>query len=59
MEKKNSNAMLCLTHITDEEEGGEGGGKSTIFMKHCQVNAMQHLLDVVMFNLAYAPVIIH
>lgn len=30
--------------ITDEEEGGKGGEKYTIFMKHCQVNAMQHLL---------------
>lgn len=32
---------MGLTHTTDEEEGGE---KGTIFMKQCQVNAMQHSL---------------
>lgn len=35
---------MGLTRITDEEDGGEAVEKCTIFMKHCQVNAMQHLL---------------
>lgn len=30
--------------VTAEVGGEEGAGKCTIFMKHCQVNVMQHLL---------------
>lgn len=31
--------------VTEEVGAGRRvGGKRTIFMKHCQVNAMQHLL---------------
>ena len=41
----------AIVHVgvkVTEEVGGERGGgweeKCTIFMKHCQVNVMQHLL---------------
>lgn len=30
--------------VTEEVRGEEDAGNRTIFMKHCQVNAMQHLL---------------
>lgn len=41
--------MDAIVHVgvkVTEEVGGEErvGGKRTIFMKHCQVNVMQHLL---------------
>lgn len=43
-------ALNAAVHVgvkVTEEVGAEGGGwkeKCTIFMKHCQVNIMQHLL---------------